>query len=348
MLSLLKEAKVDAILIRNFSDSPDPNLDYLLEKNLRNFAEGFLILDKKGLTFIVSNLEYEVVRKALPRVRVQTFEKLSELQGILQKQLKGKKVGLNLASYPFAAVQGLKQMAHPKKISDVSPVLAEFRAIKKSEEVEKLKKACRVTEKVVSQIPFLFEKGMSERALQFLISDQIRSFDCELATPVMVASQKNASSPHHLSNQTRLSSGWLLVDLGVSWKGYCSDVTRMFYIGRPKAKDKELYAEVFDSLHASIANARVGNSASEVFVSAQRLLSLPLPHAIGHGIGLEEHDFPEGIGEKSKWKLEKNMCLALEPALYEKGKYGLRLEDDILVGKSPKLLTRCSDEIVCL
>ncbi|MFH0714805.1 MAG: Xaa-Pro peptidase family protein [Candidatus Diapherotrites archaeon] len=346
--SILKKAKVDCIVIRNFSECRDPSFDYLLQSNIRNWAEGFLVLDKRGKFLLVSNLEFEEARQNAKGARVSCFETSSDLEKFLRAHCAKKRVGLNLSLYPYARVHSFKRTARPKKIRDVSEALEKARAIKSSEEIGKLRKACSISQKVLEKVPELFRKGMTEKQLQQVLVSEIFKQGAKLSFSPIVAWGKNASVPHHRPNDSKIGKGFLLVDLGAQYKGYKADVSRTFFVGKPSQREKDLYEEVRNALEESAKLCRPGIPASELWAISSKLLSQPLPHALGHGIGLEEHDFPEGIGEKSKWKLEKNMVLALEPALYLKGKFGIRLEDDVLVGKKSRCLTQAPKEIVRL
>jgi Xaa-Pro aminopeptidase len=121
-----------------------------------------------------------------------------------------------------------------------------------------------------------------------------------------------------------------MIDAGAKYKGYYADITESYWFG---ASEPIEFTKTINKINEALARIEnklsEGTSASELWTAC----NIKMPHAVGHGIGIEEHDLPGGIGDKSKWKLQSGMVLAIEPAIYTK-KFGVRIEFDYLITKN--------------
>jgi Xaa-Pro aminopeptidase len=151
----------------------------------------------------------------------------------------------------------------------------------------------------------------------------------------IVAFEENTSHIHHVSSNKKLTQGVVLIDTGAKYNGYCADLTRTFWFGSEKGPlydefhQEKIMAE--DCLKRIESKLKPGTMAKDLCRCTNLLEEMP--HSLGHGIGIEVHDFPSGIGHKSKWTLKEGMVLAIEPAEYKK-KFGIRLEDNYLITKN--------------
>ena len=156
------------------------------------------------------------------------------------------------------------------------------------------------------------------------------SFKTERAFRTIVASGKNSSFPHHVSEDVKITFP-IVIDFGVNVNGYCSDVTRTIESPYEKKLEKilqELYSFIKPEIKAMDAEKFVRdklNKESKYFI-----------HSLGHGIGLEVHENPT-LSIKSNDILEKNMIFTIEPGLYKKT--GIRIENDFLLNDRLKNLT---------
>ena len=180
---------------------------------------------------------------------------------------------------------------------------------------------------------------MSELELASELEFQSKKFGAEeLAFPLIVASGKNSSLPHHnTSNKKIRKNELILIDFGVKYKGYCSDLTRMFFTGKTQKKVSEIYDLVAKSKELAEKELGEGKDYSNAFKKAnefiQKNLGQKLMHDIGHGLGLETHDFPKkNFGKKNL--LKEGNVLTIEPGYYKKGFGGIRIEDDYLITKT--------------
>ena len=334
---LFRNTKVNTILIRNFSSIHDPSFYYFTEQEYGSFSNNFLILKrgKKG-KILTTPLEFGAIKNK--NFSVRKFSSGEELIKLLRKELKGR-VGLNYAVYPKGKFDALGKLQKSAKFTDVGRELRMVRAVKTAKEIRTIGKAAEITKKVLGQVPKFFRRGMSENELAIEIEYRFRKRGAQgVAFPTIVASGKGASVPHYISSAGRkIGKGVLLVDCGARYKNYCADITRMFYVGKPSEREMNLYSEVFNAKKEAEAHIREGVSASEIHDAAENYLEknlkMKMPHALGHGLGIEAHDAPGSVGKRTDWKLQENMVITVEPGVYWKSG-GIRIEDDVVVRKN--------------
>ncbi|MBN1941133.1 MAG: M24 family metallopeptidase, partial [Candidatus Diapherotrites archaeon] len=232
-----------------------------------------------------------------------------------------------------------------------SKALAKARETKTREEISKIQKAVKISEKAINSLPRYFRRGMTEKQLALKLESILRAQgDNELAFPSIVASAKNSAIPHHVTSNTKIRNGLLLIDFGAKYKNYCADLTRVFCVGRATKQQKELYEKVYSAKEFAQELCKPNAKCEEIFSETSKLLKRttrkPLMHGLGHGLGLQVHDFPSGFLEKSKDVLRESMVLTVEPGIY--GKFGgIRIEDDALITRNgAKLLSRAPRKMI--
>jgi len=349
---LFQTINADAVLLRTSESLPDSSVSYFTGIG-KPFLEGNLLLMKRDHAplLIKSVLEPDFSAKGL---RTKRINKKKQLKSLIKKEFKGvKALGINKPFYPSASLQNMRRMLGKKKIVDVSQKIASMRAIKSGEEINLLAKACRISENAVSQVPQLFKKGMTEKRLGLEIELLLREKgDNILPYPIVVASGSNAAFPHHVPLEKKIGKGLLLLDFGAYCKNYASDLTRMFCIGKPSLKQQQLYSAILEAKALGCSLSKEGASFGKVFDSVDDFLKKRthqrLIHGLGHGLGIDAHDFPSGFLQGNKEKLQKNMVLTMEPGFYSKPA-SVRIEDDFVVTKKGfKLLSKAPEELPVL
>ena len=142
--------------------------------------------------------------------------------------------------------------------------------------------------------------------------------------------------PHAQPTAARLENGQLVVvDMGALQDGYCSDMTRMLFLGAPGAKVKRTYRAVLEAQLAAIDAVRAGALTRNVDRAARQVLKgygldRAFVHSTGHGLGLEIHE-PPRVGRKDKTRLRAGMAITIEPGVYLEGFGGIRIEDTVVV-----------------
>jgi Xaa-Pro aminopeptidase len=217
-----------------------------------------------------------------------------------------------------------------------SPVAA-LRLIKDAEELAKMETAaltgCRIFDALLPHI----EPGIPEREIAAELEFFARSFGADaMSFETIVASGPRSALPHgHASDQPLPRRGFLTLDFGVILGGYCSDMTRTVHLGRAGNDEQFAYDAVLGAQQAAVDRVRAGVSCAEVDEAARSVLRRAklakyFTHSTGHGVGIEIHEAPR-IGAKQTQVLEPGMVITIEPGVYLPGKFGIRIEDTVVV-----------------
>jgi Xaa-Pro aminopeptidase len=166
----------------------------------------------------------------------------------------------------------------------------------------------------------------------------------------IVASGRNSANPHH-DNTGKLSKGFCIIDFGIKYNGYCSDITRTIYFGKPTTKETEIYDTVLGANNKCINSVKCGMKCSDADKLCRKVLgkySDKFIHGLGHGIGVEIHEGPT-LNSKSKDVLKDGMVFTIEPGVYIKNIGGVRIEDDVvlLYNGEKKVLTKTTKKLLC-
>ncbi len=203
--------------------------------------------------------------------------------------------------------------------------------IKNTKEIQLIKHACKLTDAIFERMKrnFVFK---TEKQLEQRILAQIKKAGCKPSFPPIVAAGANAAHPHWKPSDTKLK-GFVVIDFGLVYKHYMSDMTRTIYVGKPSKQEKELYQLVLQSQLDGINFIKPGRSCKDSHIVVAKTLwdhNQYFIHSLGHGIGTRIHEWPR-ISPRSKKYFQKNMCVTVEPWVYIKDKLWIRIEDTCLV-----------------
>src|SRR3989344_2408848 len=323
--SRLKKEGVDTCLLINLEPWKDVNVTYFSDVE----ANGLLVINNPP-KFFVSLLE---IADAAVRSQVKTVV-LKFFDETVKQYVKGKVVGLNFDVIPLSLFYRLKKLLKVKFV-DVGPWLRELRMVKTDEEVVRLKKSAKVISTIVDAVIDKASHTDSELATADRVSKLMRDAGVVASFPTIVAAGKNAASPHHIPSVAKLH-GFVVLDAGVVVDGYCSDITRTFFVGRPSRKELDIYEKVAAAQKLALDNLHV--SCAAVHNRDAAVLGKDFIHALGHGIGREVHEAPR-ITASSKDVFQEGMVVAIEPGCYPKT-FGVRIEDMVLCTNGrPRLLS---------
>ena len=196
----------------------------------------------------------------------------------------------------------------------------------------------------------IIKPGLTEENIALAIQN---SFSDQGALPQfsIVASGSNSAFPHHQTGSRKLKEGdAIVIDLGGKFEGYASDITRMSSIGAPPKDYALIHQIVEDAVCAAMAAARPGQIAKNVDRAAREVIEKAgfgkyFVHRTGHGLGSEIHE-PPFITSTSETILEPGMVFSIEPGIYMPDKFGVRLEEIIILTDSgPEILSQISREL---
>jgi Xaa-Pro aminopeptidase len=216
-----------------------------------------------------------------------------------------------------------------------APVLAPLRATKDAAELARLEVAGRHADQVVAEAGAMLRPGLTELEVARFIFARFEALG-DHDPWAIVASGANSAFPHHMTSTRALVEGEVvLLDLGAYHEGYGSDITRTFVLGRPPAEFERVYQVVNEAREAGIAAARAGAPAASVDAAARTIIERAgfgprFVHRTGHGVGLEIHEPPYLVAGNDA-PLAAGMVHSVEPGIYLPGRFGVRLEDLVVV-----------------
>ncbi|MCS7229884.1 MAG: Xaa-Pro peptidase family protein [Candidatus Kryptonium sp.] len=342
----LDELKIDAVLITHL-----PNIRYLTGFS----GSSALCVITKTDAFFITDFRYEEQSKQ----QVKGFKRFiaigkTSIDLIYEENIFGKvkKVGFEAHRASFSFVQELKNKFKNLKFVPTKNFIEEISAIKTDDEIENIKSAIKISEKVFQEILKIIKPGISEIDIASEITYLHRKYGAEKdAFDIIVASGWRSALPHGVATDKKLKKGELVViDFGCVYNGYHSDITRTISIGKPSAEARKIYQIVLDAQTKAIENARSGLKASELDSIARNYIKQKgygkfFGHSLGHGIGTETHTLPR-IAPKSDYILQNGNVITIEPGIYIPGFGGVRIEDDILINSNASILTSLPKNLI--
>lgn len=290
----------------------------------------------------------------------------------LVRKLKIKKLGFEEKDLTVAEYRKLKKELKNVTLIPTKDRIERLRMIKGDREIKNIKAAAKLTDQCFNVILSKLKMGVTEREIGWEIEAYIRKKGAELAFSPIVAFGKNTSqahynrlSPHPKENQSlALKSGVLqdrdlvLLDFGAKVNGYCADMTRVVFIGKPQDEWRRVYQTVLEAQAQVLAALPKTRSGAKLDRLARNVIKragfLPYPHSLGHNVGLAIHEDPRLTMKKdpstsSGQVLLPGMVITVEPAIYKEGQYGIRIEDLVLLKKDRlEVLSTSSKELIIL
>ena len=254
--------------------------------------------------------------------------------------LKLKKIGFEAKHLPCLEYRKINEHLVDKNIGfkETSDLVLGLRAIKEKKEVVLIKKSLEVTKEALEFASQIRDESMTEKQMRIEIERFLKlKGDAQIAFDPIVAAGKNSAIPHYLCGPQKLNKGLFLVDLGSKYQGYCADLTRVFFWGKMPNLVRKIYDIVRKAQELSIKKIRDGAKAKDIDKAARGYITKKgyeknFIHSTGHGLGLEVHE-PPYLNSKNETRLKQGMVLTIEPGIYLPGKFGIRLEDMVLVKK---------------
>lgn len=303
-------------------------------------AEGILLVTRKENIFLTDGRYIEQVNATL------TVE-----DGILVVNIKDlmlddyenffmfcENVGFEEANLTYAKY---KEFMHKYKINnfeETEGIIEKQRMIKEQEEIECIKKACSITDKCFEYLKDFIKVGMSEKQIATEIEEFfIKAGADGLAFDTIVASGKNTSKPHAVPTDKLIEPGDpITIDMGCKYKGYCSDMTRTIFAEYIPEDIKPIYDWVFKiqmQVEELLKEGTNIKNIAKMVESNYKFSNYEMMHSLGHGVGLEIHEYPF-FNSKSDYCLKANMVITDEPGVYIPNKFGVRIEDTIVINKN--------------
>jgi Xaa-Pro aminopeptidase len=292
-----------------------------------------VVIARKSVLVAVG--EWLAANYAKPRLRRIGFE--SEHISVAER----KRLGMNLPS----ALQ----------LREAAPLIEQARQVKDSREIQAIRSAADVGARLFQSLLRNVRPGSAETEVAAKLEFAARKAGAEaMSFETIIASGRRSALPHgRASTSTIPARGFVVCDFGVILASYCSDMTRTLYVGHPTASARSLYEAVQEAQYSAVQSVQPGVSLGEVDRAARKVLQKRglgryFTHSTGHGVGLEIHE-PPRVAADQKEKLAPGMVITIEPGVYIPGKWGVRIEDMVLVTeRGCEILTPTTKELITL
>ena len=210
-------------------------------------------------------------------------------------------------------------------------------AAKSDDEVARMRQAQRVTDDVFAHMLGFIQPGMREQEVAVeIVYQHLQRGAAKMSFEPIVASGARGALPHALPTDKRLEPGELVVlDFGCFVDGYASDMTRTIALGEPGEEARKVYDIVLDAQQQAIAQARAGISTKDLDAAARSVIEAAgygefFTHSLGHGIGLQTHEWPR-VSYQVDEVLPEGTAITIEPGVYLPGQFGVRIEDIVVL-----------------
>ncbi|MGB9861071.1 MAG: M24 family metallopeptidase [Candidatus Bipolaricaulaceae bacterium] len=326
---------LEAFLLVNVEGSEQPNLRYLT-----GFTGTFGILVLGEETLFLTDPRYteqaqREVDLAVEEVRGRWVPQLIERL----RKLGIKRVGMGSTRTTLQLFEELKKAGQGVEFVPVGSPVEELRRVKSEAEIQKIKKAVELTEAGLSWIIKKLRPGMTEREVALELEFWYRKEGADdVAFELIVAAGPQSAMPHHRASAHPLREGEVvLFDIGAKVDGYCADITRVVALGEPGKEVRDAYKLVLAANEAGIKAIKAGVSGKDVDAEARKVieeagLGEKFGHGLGHGVGLEVHEGPR-LSTTSEDILVGGNVVTVEPGVYFPGRFGIRIEDLVVVGE---------------
>lgn len=354
LVELMKEKGVKALVL-------SPSMSMLYATGFNTFPGERLLLsiiDESGdIIFIVPRLYEQEVREKAVFDRIISWDDSQDPKAILdalcsEKGYTGSTVAIEDTMW-FNDFEKIYQVFKHARFIKASGIVGELRKYKAADEAEKMRKSSELAEKALGKIIPMIKVGMKENNVRDLLEAEMKhngmtnpSFES------IIGSGPNSALPHYTAGDKVLNAGdSIVIDFGGIYQGYCSDMTRTLMLGKATKEYKDVYETVKEAQKRAVEAVKPGMKASEIDAAARSYITEKgygdfFIHRTGHGIGMEVHEEPY-ISDISKTVLQPGMVFSIEPGIYLPGKFGVRIEDLVMVTENGvEVLNKYTKELI--
>ena len=331
----LSTTRFDGLLISHL-----PNIRYLCGFT---GSAGLLLVESGGSIFFTDNRYDTQAHEEVKSAKVVIAPKavliaLSDFLGSRRRRARVRTIGIEAEHFTVAEKKRLSKLS-PAGVSfkDAPSVVERARMIKDEDEIKRIRTAVELGAKLFDRAVEVLRQGIKEVEVAAEMELTARRAGAEeMSFPTIIASGARSALPHgRASNQAIPRSAFVVCDFGVILSGYCSDQTRTVWIGNPTDDARRAYEAVREAQQAGIDAVRPGIPVGDVDAAARKVLTKAglgkyFTHSTGHGVGLEIHESPR-VADGQREILQPGMVITIEPGVYFPGKWGVRIEDMVLV-----------------
>lgn len=334
-------------------------------ENRRYFTEfvsslGYLLVTRNNSYLFVDSRYGEAAKNQAKDCIVIEFKKLSESLCDIIRDNKLKNIMLEGSAFTLNECDVIEKIFEKAGVKAVKGdgldrIINTMRVIKTSEEIEKMHTAQMMTEKALTETLKLIKEGISERDIALELEFRMRKLGADgVSFDLIVLAGKKTSMPHGVPDNNRVKNGdFILFDIGATYRGYHSDMTRTYAFGNISAEQKRVYATVKQAQQNALDMVRDGVKCGDVDNAARSYIYHAgyegyFGHSTGHGVGLAIHEIPS-VSPNSDFVLRNGMVITVEPGIYLPDNFGVRIEDMVVVTKDKYInFASLSKELIIL
>ncbi len=318
------------------------------------WGEAIGLLEKNGKTTIIApELEVGRAKEESEDCDVITGERGVGLISSLIEKVKQNQVCTDCQNY--STMISLKKSI--SKIKSSTDPFYNSRMVKDKKEIRILKKASKIIDEIFDICSKKMKVGQKESELQIILMKyamEQQMFDTgykSTLNPLIIAGGPNGALPHAQVSERKFKNGDLVVtDLTLRYCGYVSDATRTFALGKISSQANEAYEIIKESQKLGLESVKPNVNCKDVDSACRKYIEEKnygkyFIHSTGHGIGLEVHELPT-ISYRSETKLKENMAITVEPGIYIENKFGIRIEDSLIVKDKPIIMHKFTKDLV--
>ena len=327
----LKEQGLDALIV----------LDELNQQYLSGFAftDGLLLITMKRALLITDFRYYEMAQNdAYPEFEIMMPDDRKKVITEALCDESCKRVGFEGNSVSFATYKRYCETYPGCEFVSIGSAVEELREVKDASEIELMQKAQDITDLAFSEVVKHITADMTEIEVAAELEYFMRKSGASgFAFETIAVSGDASALPHGTPRNVKLKKGFLTMDFGAKYKGYCSDMTRTIVIGKADDKIKMLYNTVLEAQRLGLAAVKAGadckecDDAARNYIDSFKEYNGAFGHSLGHGVGLFIHESPRVSKVGAGRKLRVGEIVTVEPGIYLYGKYGCRIEDMVAV-----------------
>ena len=343
----LHENELDAILV----SSPE-NRRYL---SGFTGSAGYLLISQSDAVLATDFRYTEQAGQQAPDFRVERITGKLDWLPKLMSEVKASRTGfesrvMTVATHS-AVMAAIEEAGASGNLSLVETdyLVDRLRATKDAEEIELLTRAVDIADQALDQVAPTVRAGVAEEEIAWQLEKEMRQRGAEsVSFDIIVGAGPNGALPHHRADDTVVRDGdAVVIDMGATYQGYCSDLTRTIVVGEPDETFRRVYGTVLEAQLTAEEMLTVGMTGGEADAIARDIIAQAnhaddFGHSLGHGVGLAVHEFPH-VGPNSSDVLEDGMVLTVEPGIYLSGWGGVRIEDmAVMENGRARVLSRAS------
>ena len=347
MQSILARGEVDALLLTSQVSR--------LYAACYDVHEGVAVIGKTKSFYFTDSRYIEVAQNNLPDFEVRETNRENPYPDLINaaiEELGAKTLGIEENYLTYAEFLHYEKTLQAKLVP-CQQEISVFRDVKEPWEIEHMIRAQEITDKAFAEICKILKPGMTEKeAAAELIYCLLINGSEDLAFEPIVVSGPNTSKPHGVPGDRVLEYGdFITMDFGAKVAGYCADMTRTVALGFVSEEMSRVYETVLQAQETAIAMTKAGRTGREVDAAARTVIEAAgygsyFGHGYGHGLGLEVHESPH-CNYRNDQPLPVGAVCSAEPGIYIPGKFGVRIEDVVVlteegcldITRSPKNLT---------